>query len=302
MKIAANSTLVGAFTLGALMIFAGFLFFTGGLSSWRGENERFVVVFNENVFGLNEGGKVTFNGVKIGRVERFFIGDALKDGPVPVMIEINRKLVDRHRVSVGNEVFNEDGSFKTNILPPLVGQLVQESFVTGILYINLTTDLQHADTNRSLSTLYGHPLIRSKGSIFAELSESINLEKLSKQVSEFLEAGTAQLQNLKAGELRASFLSLVENSNLFLNDFSKNVLPLGKNFGDTSEQVRESFKKLDIVNQRIQEVMAPDSDLRFGAVNALHDLSEMSKSLKSLADLLERNPQALIRGKVVTDD
>lgn len=302
MKIAANSTLVGAFTLGALMIFAGFLFFTGGLSSWRGENERFVVVFNENVFGLNEGGKVTFNGVKIGRVERFFIGDALKDGPVPVMIEINRKLVDRHRVSVGNEVFNEDGSFKTDILPQLVGQLVQESFVTGILYINLTTDLQNADTNGSLSTLYGHPLIRSKGSIFAELSESINLEKLSKQVSEFLEAGTAQLQNLKAGELRASFLSLVENSNLFLNDFSKNVLPLGKNFGDTSEQVRESFKKLDIVNQRIQEVMAPDSDLRFGAVNALHDLSEMSKSLKSLADLLERNPQALIRGKVVTED
>ena len=302
MKIAANSTLVGAFTLGALMIFAGFLFFTGGLSSWRGENERFVVVFNENVFGLNEGGKVTFNGVKIGRVERFFIGDALKDGPVPVMIEINRKLVDRHRVSVGNEVFNEDGSFKTDILPQLVGQLVQESFVTGILYINLTTDLQHADTNVSLSTLYGHPLIRSKGSIFAELSESINLEKLSKQVSEFLEAGTAQLQNLKAGELRASFLSLVENSNLFLNDFSKNVLPLGKNFGDTSEQVRESFKKLDIVNQRIQEIMAPDSDLRFGAVNALHDLSEMSKSLKSLADLLERNPQALIRGKVVTED
>ena len=302
MKIAANSTLVGAFTLGALMIFAGFLFFTGGLSSWRGENERFVVVFNENVFGLNEGGKVTFNGVKIGRVERCFIGDALKDGPVPVMIEINRKLVDRHRVSVGNEVFDEDGSFKSDILPQLVGQLVQESFVTGILYINLTTDLQDDDTNGSISTLYGHPLIRSKGSIFAELSESINLEKLSKQVSEFLDAGTVQLQNLNAEELRKSFLSLVENSNLFLNNFSKHVLPLGRNFGDTSEQVRESFKKLDIVNQRIQEVMAPDSDLRFGAVSALHDLSEMSKSLKSLADLLERNPQALIRGKVVTED
>jgi len=302
MKIAANSTLVGAFTLGGIMIFAGFLFFTGGLSSWRGNNERFVVVFNENVFGLNEGGKVTFNGVKIGRVERFFIGDALKDGPVPVMIEVNRKLVDRHRVSLGNEVFDEDGSFKPDILPLLVGQFVQESFVTGILYINLTTDFHHVDTNGSLSTMYGHPLIRSKGSIFAELSESINLEKLSKQVSEFLEAGTAQLQNLKAEELRKSFLSLVENSNLFLNNVSKNVLPLGKNLGDTSEQVRESFKKLDIVNQRMQEVMAPDSDLRVGAVNALHDLSEMSKSLKSLADLLERNPQALIRGKVVTED
>ena len=47
---------------------------------------------------------MTFNGVKIGRVERFFIGDALEEGPVPVMIEINRKLVDRHRVEMGNEV------------------------------------------------------------------------------------------------------------------------------------------------------------------------------------------------------
>ena len=125
MKNAANSTLVGAFTLGGAMIFLGFLFFTGGLSSWRDNNEKFVIVFNENVFGLNEGGKVTFNGVKIGSVQRFFIGDA-DDGPVPVMIEINRKLVDRHRVSVGNEVFEEDGSFKSEILPFLVGQLVQK--------------------------------------------------------------------------------------------------------------------------------------------------------------------------------
>jgi len=302
MRNAINSTLVGAFTIGGALIFAGFLFFTGGLSSWRDGNEKFVVVFNENVFGLNEGGKVTFNGVKIGRVERFFIGDALKDGPVPVMIEINRKLVNRHRVIVGNEIFDEDGSFKTNILPLLVGQLVQESFVTGILYINLTTDSLNVDTNSTLSSLHGYPLIRSKGSIFAELSESINLEKLSKQISEFLETGTNQLKNLHSAELRDSFLALANNTNSFLNDFSKEVLPLGKNVGSTSDQIRNSFKNLDIVNQRIQDAMAPDSDLRFGAINALHDLSEMSKSLKGLADLLERNPQALIRGKTVTDD
>ena len=302
MKNAANSTLVGAFTLGGALILAGFLFFTGGLSSWRDGNEKFVVVFNENVFGLNEGGKVTFNGVKIGRVERFFIGDALKDGPVPVMIEINRKLVDRHRVTVGNEIFEEDGSFKSNILPLLVGQLVQESFVTGILYINLTTDLHQVDVNATLSQLYGYPLIRSKGSIFAELSESINLEKLSKQISDFLNAGTSQLQDLKVGEARESIMALVDSTNLFIGKFSEEILPLGKNLSDTSVQIKKSFENLDTMNGKIQEALGPDSDLRFGAVNALHDLSEMSKSLKSLADLIERNPQALIRGKVVAED
>ena len=65
MRNATNSTLVGAFTLGGALIFLGFLFFTGGLSSWREDNEKFVIVFNENVFGLNEGGKVTLMELKL---------------------------------------------------------------------------------------------------------------------------------------------------------------------------------------------------------------------------------------------
>ena len=39
------------------MIFLGFSYRWS--SSWRDNNEKFVIVFNENVFGLNEGGKVT---------------------------------------------------------------------------------------------------------------------------------------------------------------------------------------------------------------------------------------------------
>jgi len=98
--------------------------------------------------------------------------------------------------------------------------------------------------------------------------------------------------------LRSAFLNLVDNTNQFLARFSDRIIPLSSNLGQTSDQIRTSFQKIDTVNQRIQDALAPDSDLRFGAVNALHDLSEMSKSLKSLSDLIERNPQALLRGKV----
>ena len=64
------------------------------------------------MYGLYEGGKVTLNGVRIGRVERFFLGDAVEDGPVPVLIEINRKLVLRHMVESGNEIFDQEGLFR----------------------------------------------------------------------------------------------------------------------------------------------------------------------------------------------
>ena len=88
------------------------LLFLGGFSSFRNQNERFVLVFHENMYGLYEGGKVTLNGVRIGRVERFFLGDALEDAPVPVLVEINKKLVSRHMVEAGNEIFDEEGNFK----------------------------------------------------------------------------------------------------------------------------------------------------------------------------------------------
>ena len=41
----------------------------------------------------------------------------------------------------------------------------------------------------------------------------------------------------------------------------------------------------------------PESDLRFQFSDTLRDVSLMSKSLKRLADLLERNPQAFLIGK-----
>ena len=109
MKSKGNNALVGIFCFGALALIVGFTIFTGGFSSFRGKNERFVMVFHENVYGLHEGGKVTLNGVRIGRVERFFLGDATEDGPVPVLVEINRKLVQRHMVDGVNELFDKDG-------------------------------------------------------------------------------------------------------------------------------------------------------------------------------------------------
>ena len=68
--------------------------------------------------------------------------------------------------------------------------------------------------------VYGFPLIRSKGSIFAELSESINLAKLSKQVSDFLKQDK-ELRDLETIKLRTSFLEMVGKTNHFLDQLSE---------------------------------------------------------------------------------
>ena len=284
--------------MGAIVVLIGFAVFTGGVSSFRNQNERFVLVFHENMYGLYEGGKVTLNGVRIGRVERFFLGDAIEDAPVPVLVEINRKLVHRHMVDTGNEIFDSEGKFKKDIVKTLVGQLIQESFVTGILYINLTTDNgQSGEIQSEINELYGYPGLKTKDSIFAELSEKINFEKMSTQVSKLLEVATIRLDELDFGTLQSDFAKSNQTLRKFLDTFSENYSSLGPNLSEASTQAAQTMKDISSLSKTLNLMVQPDSELRFQFSDTLRDVSLTSKSLKRLAELLERNPQAFLIGK-----
>ena len=293
MKTKGNNALVGIFCFGALALIIGFTIFTGGFSSFRGQNERFVMVFHENVYGLHEGGKVTLNGVRIGRVERFFLGDATEDGPVPVLVEINRKLVQRHMVDGVNELFDKDGILKSEVVTRLQAKLIQESFVTGILYINLTAG---HDVNEG-KKLYGYREIPTTASIFAELSESINLEKLSKQVSSLMVTATTKISDLDLNKLSNDFSNTNTEIQSFLSKISGAYAPLGPKLVSSAEETSIMINEISVLTESLNDMLDPSSDFRFGFSTTMRDISAMSKSLKSLADLLERNPQAFISGK-----
>ena len=298
MKKNGNRLLVGIFVLGAIILLLGFTVFTGGFSSFRNQNERFVLVFHENMYGLYEGGKVTLNGVRIGRVERFFLGDAIEDAPVPVLVEINRKLVHRHMVDTGNEIFDEDGKFKQEIVKTLVGQLIQESFVTGILYINLTTDNgKDGEIPGEVNEAYGYQELRTRDSIFAELSEKINFEKMSTQISLLLDVATKRLNEIDLPTLQADFAKSNQALRDFLNVFTQNYSSLGPSLIESSVQAKLTLNDISKLSKAVNLMVQPDSDIRFQFSDTLSDVSLMSKSLKRLADLLERNPQAFLIGK-----
>ena len=302
MKFFSNSVLVGIFSTGAVLLFLGFLIFTGEISRFGEKNEKFVLVFDENVFGLNEGGKVTLNGIRVGRVKRFFLGENLEQGPVPVLIEINRKLIQSYGIEGDNLLFDTEGKIRNEVLPNLVGQLVQESFVTGILYINLTTEIVARDSNGSVPMLYGYRMLKTKDSIFAELSETINIQKLSTQLSDFVDIATKQMNALDMKSLSDNYIQLAKDLDHLVNSFSQNYSGLGPELGLAIKEARTSFKKISELNDRVDEVLSPQSDLRFSAVSALREVTSMSKSIQAFADMLERNPQALLRGKNISDE
>ena len=78
----------------------------------------------------------------------------------------------------------------------------------------------------------------------------------------------------------------------------ENYLELGPSFASTSNEAKKTLEKISSLTTNLNDMLLPESDVRYGMVSALRDISSMSKSLKNLADLLERNPQAFLQGKL----
>ena len=295
MKRKGHATLVGAFVVGAFAVLAGFVVFTGGSTGLRDKNERFVLVFRENIYGLKEGGKVTLNGVRIGRVERFFLGAAEQDAPVPILVEIDRRLVLRHMDETGNELFDSDGEFRDDVLPRIQGQLVQESFVTGIQYVNLEYHSSQADAN--MSTRHGYPQIVTQASTMEQLSENLDPEYIGKQLTSLLKTANQRLEELNVIAIKDSFTSSSRQFDVFIDEFSKNFVPLGPKLGVASDEATKTMAELRKLSLALNQMLDPSSDFRFGFGETLREISASMKAIKILAELLERNPQSIIRGK-----
>lgn len=84
METRAHHVLIGAFTLGSVILLLLFILWLGKMQTDQ-EFDEYDVVFSEAVTGLSVGGTVTFNGIQIGEVRRLSL-DA--DDPRKVLARI----------------------------------------------------------------------------------------------------------------------------------------------------------------------------------------------------------------------
>ena len=127
--------------------------------------------------------------------------------------------------------------------------------------------------------------------------EKINFEKMSTQVSRLLDIATTRLEEIDLPALQSDFSKSNSAFRLFLQTFSENYSSLGPELTSASQQAKSTLLDVSRLSKSLNLIMQPESDLRFEFSDTLRDVSLMAKSLKRLADLLERNPQAFLIGK-----
>jgi paraquat-inducible protein B len=254
----ANKTAIGAFVLAAIILVVIAILVFGSGRFFK-HTTKFVLFFEGSVKGLQVGAPVMFEGVKVGQVTDILLRFNPKDLSVfiPIYIEIDPATI----MVVGGA----DTKRKTEYIQPLIekglkAQLQIQSFVTNQLMISLA--------------FWPDKPIRSVATADEQFPEiptvPTDFQDLAKKLGELpLKEILDKLNNTLAGIERIA----------------------------NSPKLYASLDSLDHVLKNMDKVVMQYDGLGSQTNKTLEDVSRMSRSLRSLADYLERHPEALIRGK-----
>lgn len=329
----ANTSLIGVFVLGGIVLaITGLILF--GAGRFDAQKTRMILYFEDSINGLDIGSPVKFKGVTIGKVAQVLIrakGQVEGDNAVPVVIELDNKLLERRGVI--DQLSNEK-VIPAEIDKGLRAKLQQLSFITGLLYVELDF---YPDTPKKLHGIDGSKLVEipTAPSQIGTLVRAVQstLEKLSRieyaaigerieSILSRVDAGVAQVDFkgintgvtgvtdaaqdlLKDKNIRES----AANLNAALAEFkalsgrlSGQVEPLSGELKKTTEQARLTLARIESAAENLRLVLQPGTGLRRELDSAVANIGDAARSIRALSDFLERNPAALVTGKSERQD
>jgi len=266
---------------------------------------RYVLFFEDSVRGLAVGAPVEYKGIKVGsvvdvRLEHDERNSAFR---IPVLVDIEpERIVGRGELMKRAPL----EAFQVMVKRGLRARLQMGNLVTGQLYVDLDmqpkSPLRLANAGRSepeLPTVRGVSLeqvMTSASSIMAKL-DRMDFAAMGADLQATLQGTNAlvngpQLQNSLA-DLSASLASLRK----ILHALDGRAEPIAANLDQALVAAREALEKSKATLALVDGVIAPEAPLHFQAIRLAQELVQATRSLRSLVEMLERNPQALLLGK-----
>jgi paraquat-inducible protein B len=328
----ASTKAIGAFVLAGLALaLAAIVIFGSG--KFFVQKNRSIAFFPGTVQGLRVGAPVMFRGVKVGQVTKIVIYEdshaQIIEIPVEMIIEHN----NIRRIEAG---FNNFQKHLQNLIQDgLRAQLGLQSIVTGQMMVNLdmypdTKPRFVGDIKERIAKdLVEIPTIPSTIQKIEKTGEEVTQSlHYFKQTMKDVRAMVGQVDQ-RLDPLLADVDQTLKEAQLLLRNINAQVDPLAASFKQTSDAAGETFKDartlLNHVDRQVEPLAddlqktlvaaqgslemaeatlvtvnaaaAEGSTLRFELNNTLNELARAARALRTLANFLERNPDALLRGK-----
>lgn len=292
----ANPALIGAFVVVALIlaIMAVLIF---GSGRFLKERHTYVAFFGGSVKGLSIGAPVVLKGVKIGTVSNILLEFRADDMDlnIPVFIEYEPERILRVDAKIDND---NEKYFDKLIKRGLRAQLQLQSMVTGQLMVSLDF---YPDKPAKLLGLYKDypeiPTIPTRAEELTNILASIPIEELINKVLSAVSAVEALVTSPELLKSMRAIPMVMQDVRKLLNNLDEQVGPLSSNLEQTTVAARKVLEQTDKTLVLVEGILAEDSPTRTELTRALEEFADAARSVRLLADFLERHPEALLRGK-----
>jgi paraquat-inducible protein B len=97
--------------------------------------------------------------------------------------------------------------------------------------------------------------------------------------------------------LAGSFKNTSDDAGKLIRNVNKRIGPIQADLNKTTKKLRAALNSTQSAIDEIDAMVDEDSDLRYYVDIFLRELTLSARSVRALADYLERNPDALLRGK-----
>ncbi len=328
----ANPTAIGVFVVGAVaLVVVGILVFGGG--QLLGQKLYYVLYFEDSLKGLNVGAPVMFRGTKVGSVTDIKVVIDAQDESirVPVYIELDEKAVDvvnPTEDTTGPDMTDEkrERAFIIKMVKErgLRAQLEMQSLVTGQLVVQLDF-FPESDIKLHRAYKDEYPEFPTVPSTLKELTRKLEDLPLTDVLNAALEAIESLGRILKSPEF-LGFISegkelivdfrdltkdldravppiiegleeVIESTDHLVKNVDRQVSPISSSFQDVASTAKASLQQAQRTLATFEEVAGKDSQVRYRLSMALKELATAARSVRDLADYLERHPEALLQGK-----
>ncbi len=257
------------------------------------EKRYYLLYFDGSVRGLTVGAPVEFRGIKIGEVVdirlQFDVG-ALEPR-IPVLIQTEPDRIE----SVGGQDPGEESYIEELVEKGLRAQLRTGSILTGQLFVDI--DMFPDAKPAKLHQEGAYPVIPTLPTPLEEIRASVisvlaKLEKLPiEEIGKHLESSMAGIDRLvNSPELAQAIVNLngtIEDSRTLVRNLDAQV----------AQEAALTLEQAQITLAALEGSLGPNSELQGKLSELMEELAGAARSIRLIADYLERHPEALIRGK-----
>ena len=267
---------------------------------------KFMMYFDSSVRGLTIGAPVEFKGIKVGSVldVRLEFDNEDTTFRIPVLIEIElQRIIERG---------NEDGSSTYETLDRLVerglrARLQTGSLLTSQLYveldmhpgtpINISGEETMFPELPTLATANFGAITASAESLLAKFN-AIDIDEVTSVILNTIKNADKTITNANELLTIPGIKGAIVNMQASLGSFKSIMQKVDEsNVQEAINAGHTALESLNVTLAKTNNILEPNSPAQYNLIKLTGELEEMARSVRSLVETLERNPQALIFGK-----